>query len=68
LLENILYYTILNAKISEHASRMVAMKHSKDNCSDLAERLTRSYNKSRQMKITQEITEIVSTKSALEGN
>ncbi|MDR0859759.1 MAG: F0F1 ATP synthase subunit gamma [Candidatus Peribacteria bacterium] len=68
LLENILYYTILNAKISEHASRMVAMKHSKDNCSDLADRLTRAYNKSRQMKITQEITEIVSTKSAIEGN
>ncbi|MDR2541546.1 MAG: F0F1 ATP synthase subunit gamma [Candidatus Peribacteria bacterium] len=68
LLENILYYTILNAKISEHASRMVAMKHSKDNCSDLADHLSRAYNKSRQMKITQEITEIVSTKSAIEKN
>lgn len=67
LIENILYYTILNAKISEHASRMVAMKHSKDNCVDLEKNLTRVYNKSRQMKITQEISEIVSTKSAIEG-
>jgi F-type H+-transporting ATPase subunit gamma len=32
LIENMLYYTILNAKTSEHASRMVAMKHSKENC------------------------------------
>jgi F-type H+-transporting ATPase subunit gamma len=67
LIENILYYTILNAKISEHASRMVAMKHSKDNCSDLEKRLTGVYNTTRQKKITQEISEIVSTKSAIEG-
>jgi F-type H+-transporting ATPase subunit gamma len=32
LIENMLYYSILNAKTSEHASRMIAMKHSKDNC------------------------------------
>jgi F-type H+-transporting ATPase subunit gamma len=62
-----LYYSILNAKTSEHASRMIAMKHSKDNCWDLEEKLTSVYNKSRQMKITQEISEIVSTKSAIEG-
>jgi F-type H+-transporting ATPase subunit gamma len=62
LIENMLYYTILNAKISEHASRMIAMKHSKDNCTDLESSLTSLYNKSRQMKITQEISEIVSTK------
>jgi F-type H+-transporting ATPase subunit gamma len=66
LIENMVYYTILNAKTSEHASRMVAMKHSKDNCIDLEKKLTRVYNTSRQMKITQEISEIVSTKSALE--
>jgi F-type H+-transporting ATPase subunit gamma len=67
LIENILYYTILNAKISEHASRMVAMKHSKDNCSDLEIRLTSVYNTTRQRKVTQEISEIVSTKSVLEN-
>jgi F-type H+-transporting ATPase subunit gamma len=66
LIENMLYYSILNAKISEHASRMIAMKHSKDNCLELATNLTSLYNKSRQMKITQEISEIVGTKSAME--
>jgi len=68
LIENILYYSILNAKISEHAARRVAMKHSKENCIELASQLTRTYNTSRQMKITQEISEIVSTKSALESD
>lgn len=68
IIENIIYYSILNAKTSEHAARMLAMKKSKDNCGDLQEKLTRIYNKSRQTKITQEISEIVSTKSAIEGN
>ena len=67
LIENMLYYSILNAKTSEHASRMIAMKNSKENCGDLESRLTSLYNKSRQMKITQEISEIVSTKSVIEG-
>jgi F-type H+-transporting ATPase subunit gamma len=66
LIETMLYYVILNAKISEYASRMIAMKKSKDNCTDLTENLTRLYNKSRQTKITQEITEIVSSKASIE--
>jgi F-type H+-transporting ATPase subunit gamma len=66
VIENMLYYSILNAKTSEHASRMIAMKHSKDNCADLGNSLTSLYNKSRQMKITQEISEIVSTTAAIE--
>jgi F-type H+-transporting ATPase subunit gamma len=66
IIENMVYYSILNAKTSEHAARMLAMKNSKDNCANLEERLTRTYNKARQSKITQELTEIVSTKSAIE--
>jgi len=66
LIENMLYYVILNAKTSEHASRMIAMKQSKDNCTELEGNLVRLYNKSRQMKITQEISEIVSTKSVID--
>ena len=68
LIENMLYYSILNAKTSEYAARMIAMKNSKDNCIDLQDQLTSAYNKSRQMKITQEISEIVSTKAAIEGS
>jgi F-type H+-transporting ATPase subunit gamma len=67
LIENMLYYTILNAKTSEHASRMIAMKHSKENCEELEISFKSLYNKLRQTKITQEISEIVSTKTAMEG-
>jgi F0F1-type ATP synthase gamma subunit len=41
---------------------MVAMKNAKDNCNDLLVQLNLMYNKTRQLKITQEITEIVSAK------
>ncbi|MDD2537693.1 MAG: ATP synthase F1 subunit gamma [Candidatus Absconditabacteria bacterium] len=67
ILENMIYYTVLNAKTSEHAARMLAMKSSKDNCVELEAQLRRAYNKTRQGKITQEISEIVGTKLALEG-
>jgi len=61
-----IYYSVVNAKMSEHAARMIAMKNSKDNCKELETKLNSTYNKSRQMKITQEISEIVGTKSAIE--
>lgn len=66
IIENMIYYSVLNAKMSEHAARMIAMKNSKDNCKELETNLNSTYNKSRQMKITQEISEIVGTKSAIE--
>ncbi len=66
IIENMIYYSVVNAKMSEHAARMIAMKNSKDNCKELETKLNSTYNKSRQMKITQEISEIVGTKSAIE--
>lgn len=49
---------VLDAKASEHSSRMVAMKTAKDNATKLIGDLTLEYNKARQAGITQEILEI----------
>jgi F-type H+-transporting ATPase subunit gamma len=52
------YQHILDAKASEHSSRMVAMKTAKDNATKLIGDLSLEYNKARQAGITQEILEI----------
>ena len=53
-----IYQHVLDAKASEHSSRMVAMKTAKDNATNLIGDLTLEYNKARQAGITQEILEI----------
>ena len=60
ILDAMVYETILEARASEHAARMVAMKNAKDAASKKAGALTLIYNKARQSAITTEITEIVS--------
>lgn len=64
-------YLILSALVQnkawEHASRMIAMKNAKDNSTKLINHLVLWYNKVRQSSITQEISEIVSAKIAIEG-
>lgn len=52
---------------SENASRMQAMENSTKNASDMLEKLTLSYNRTRQAAITTELTEIISGAAALEG-
>ena len=64
--KHLLYWSILQNKTWEHASRMIAMKNAKDNASDMIGNLTLQFNKARQWAITQEISEIVSAKIALE--
>lgn len=59
IVQNIAYYAMLNNKASEQASRMLAMKNAKENCRDIIGWLQILYNKTRQQKITQEISEIV---------
>ena len=54
----IFYDVLLNAKASEHSSRMVAMKNAKDNANRIAKNLTTKYNKARQSAITTEVSEI----------
>lgn len=58
---------LIQNKSSEFAARMIAMKNAKDNSTGLINQLVLSYNKARQSVITQEISEIVSAKIAIEG-
>lgn len=64
--ESLIYGALLDAKASEHAARMTAMKNATDNANELIDGLTLSYNRARQAAITQEITEIVGGAAALE--
>jgi len=57
---------IIQNKTGEHAARMIAMKNAKDNSKSIINSLTLSFNKARQASVTQEISEIVSAKIALE--
>ncbi len=60
ILDGIVHETLLEAKASEHAARMVAMKNAKDSANKKATGLTLIYNKTRQAAITKEVSEIVS--------
>ncbi|WP_031545235.1 ATP synthase F1 subunit gamma [Salinicoccus luteus] len=64
--ESLVYGSLLDAKASEHAARMTAMKAATDNAKELVDDLSLEYNRARQAAITQEITEIVGGASALE--
>ena len=63
---NTLYQMLLEARASEHSSRMVAMKNATDNAMQLIKDLTLEYNKVRQAAITNELLEITTAKMALE--
>ncbi len=62
---NIIYQALLEAQASELASRMTAMSAATNNAQDMISTLTIEYNKERQAKITQEITEVISGAGAL---
>jgi F-type H+-transporting ATPase subunit gamma len=63
----LVYQILLEAKASEHSSRMVAMKNATDNAKQLIKDLTLEYNKLRQANITKELLEISTAQMAL-GN
>lgn len=58
ILDMMLFDVLLNAKASEHSSRMIAMKNAKDSANKIAKALTLKYNKARQASITSEVSEI----------
>ena len=62
---NIIYQALLEATASELASRMTAMSAATNNAGEMIANLTIEYNKERQAKITQEITEVISGAGAL---
>ncbi len=63
--ENTLYGIILDAKASEHASRMTAMKSATDNAEELIQDLQLHYNRARQAAITIELTDIIGGANAV---
>lgn len=64
-LENTLYGIILDAKTSEHASRMTAMKNATDNAKEIIHKQNLIYNRARQAQITIELTDIIGGANAV---
>jgi F-type H+-transporting ATPase subunit gamma len=62
-----LYQVVLDARASEHSSRMVAMKNATDNAKQFIKDLTLEYNKMRQASITTELLEIATAQMAVGG-
>ena len=54
-----LYQSLLENSASEHSARMSAMKQANDNAAEMRRNLEVQYNRERQGKITQELTEII---------
>jgi F-type H+-transporting ATPase subunit gamma len=61
------YQMVLDARASEHSSRMVAMKNATDNAKQFIKDLTLEYNKMRQASITTELLEISTAQMAIGG-
>ena len=61
-----IYKMLIESQLSEQASRRNAMQSATDNAEDILDNLKIVYNKTRQGKITQEITEVVAGSLASE--
>jgi F-type H+-transporting ATPase subunit gamma len=66
-LENHIYKALLESIASEFGARMSAMENATSNASDMIDKLTLMYNRSRQASITKELMEIVGGAEALKG-
>ncbi|PPD82819.1 hypothetical protein GOBAR_DD20248 [Gossypium barbadense] len=62
-----MFNAVLENACSEQGARMSAMDSSSRNAGDMLDRLTLTYNRTRQASITTELIEIISGASALEG-
>ncbi|GMI76785.1 gamma subunit of Mt ATP synthase [Hibiscus trionum] len=63
----VMFNALLENACSEQGARMSAMDSSSRNAGDMLDRLTLTYNRTRQASITTELIEIISGASALEG-
>ncbi len=66
VLESQILHALYESNASKESSRMMAMKNATDAAGDIVDDLTLAYNKMRQAKITQEISEISAGRAALE--
>jgi len=60
-----LYQCFLDAIVSEHVARMIAMKAATDAAGKMRKLYSRAYNRARQAQITTELSEIISGAAAL---
>lgn len=58
-IEGSIFEALADAKLSEHASRMIAMKNATDNAHEIVERLNTMYHRARQQEITSELIDVV---------
>jgi F-type H+-transporting ATPase subunit gamma len=58
-IESRIFEALADAKLAEHASRMIAMKNATDNAKDIAEKLNTLYHRARQQEITSELIDVV---------
>lgn len=64
-LASMLYYAMKEGACSEQSSRMTAMDNASKNAGEMIEKLTLTFNRTRQAVITRELIEIISGASAL---
>ncbi len=62
-----LFKCFLDAAVSEHIARMVAMKAATENADEMIRQLSMTYNRARQTQITGEIMEIIGGVEALQS-
>lgn len=60
------FQCFIEAVVSEHIARMVAMKAATDAAADMIKNLTRQYNRARQTHITMELLDIIGGANALD--
>ena len=65
--KDIIYGIILDAKTSEHSSRMNAMKNATDNADEVIAKLELLYNRARQAVVTNELIDIIGGANAIGG-
>jgi F-type H+-transporting ATPase subunit gamma len=63
----LIYRALLETVAGENAARMMAMDNATNNCDDLVNSLTLTFNKTRQASITTELMDIVGGAEALKG-
>ncbi|KAG7454638.1 hypothetical protein MATL_G00261790 [Megalops atlanticus] len=64
-LVNIIYYSMKESTTSEQSARMTAMDSASKNASEMIDKLTLTFNRTRQAVITKELIEIISGAAAL---
>lgn len=63
---SLLFYSMKEGACSEQSSRMTAMDNASKNAGEMIDKLTLTFNRTRQAVITRELIEIISGASALE--